>query len=104
MNAIVKGLSVAGVAGLVALAAAAPAEARKGRNAAAIGGFVAGAAIGAAAANASSNSYYTAPGYRSGYYYEPGPYAYEGPAYVVPRGGRCWVATDDRGYGYWGRC
>ncbi|MCX7297505.1 MAG: hypothetical protein NTU64_11660 [Hyphomicrobiales bacterium] len=95
--------------GAFALALASPSEARNGRNAAAIGGFAAGAVLGAAIAN-SNNGYYGGPGY---YYqepvYAPG-YAYEpAPVYVSPRrgyrGGGCWIATDtSRGYGYYGAC
>ena len=84
---VTKPLAVLGVACAMALAAAAPSEARSGRNAAAIGagvaGFAVGAAVGAAAANANRGyyhgGYYAAPAY--GYYGEPG-YAYSEPAYV----------------------
>lgn len=112
MTKITKGIAAVGVAGLVALAATAPAEARKGRNAAAIGGFVAGAAVGAAVAG-SSRSYYGGPGgYYGPTYYEPAPtyygggYAYEpAPTYYAPAPRRCWISTDStRGYGYYGRC
>jgi hypothetical protein len=58
------------MAGALALALASPSQARDGRNAAAIGGFAAGAVVGAAVAN-SNNGYYG-----NGYYAEPG-YAYE---------------------------
>ena len=119
MHALTKTMTAVGVAGMVALVAAAtPAEARKGRNAAAIGGFIAGAAVGAAVAG-SNNHYYSGPGYYAGPgYYEP---RYDGPGYrsygysteigQAPsgpypyRGGRCWVSTDsDRGYGYYRAC
>ncbi|HVZ53882.1 MAG TPA: hypothetical protein VG986_18080 [Pseudolabrys sp.] len=54
-------------------------------------GFVGGAILGSALAA----PYYYGPGYYApGYYYAPPP----GPAR------RCWVRTDDRGYGYWGLC
>lgn len=111
MSNITKGIAAVGIASLVALAAAAPAEARKGRNAAAIGGFVAGAAVGAAVA--SSNRNYGGPGgYYGPTYYEPAPtyygggYAYEAaPTYYAPAPSRCWHSTDStRGYGYYGRC
>ncbi len=74
MSKFVKYIAAVALAGALALAAATPSEARKGRNAALIGGLAAGALIGAAVANA-NNGYYYGPGY-----YEPG-YAYE-PAYV----------------------
>lgn len=51
-------------------------------------GFVGGAIVGSALA---APYYY---GYGPGYYYAPP----AGPAH------RCWVKTDDRGYGYWGLC
>jgi uncharacterized low-complexity protein len=81
MNKFVKIAAAATLTGAMALALASPSEARNGRNAAAIGGFVAGAAVGAAVAN--SNSGYYGNGYYgngNGYYAEPG-YAYE-PAYA----------------------
>ncbi|MEI8277188.1 MAG: hypothetical protein WCG00_14450 [Hyphomicrobiales bacterium] len=109
MNKFVKFAVAATMTGAFALALASPSEARNGRNAAAIGGFAAGAVLGAAIAN-SNNGYYGGPGY---YYqepvYAPG-YAYEpAPVYVSPRrgyrGGGCWIATDtSRGYGYYGAC
>ncbi len=109
MNKFVKFAVAATLTGAFALALASPSEARNGRNAAAIGGFAAGAVLGAAIAN-SNNGYYGGPGY---YYqepvYAPG-YAYEpAPVYVSPRrgyrGGGCWIATDtSRGYGYYGAC
>ena len=109
MNKCVKFAVAATMTGAFALALASPSEARNGRNAAAIGGFAAGAVLGAAIAN-SNNGYYGGPGY---YYqepvYAPG-YAYEpAPVYVSPRrgyrGGGCWIATDtSRGYGYYGAC
>ena len=109
MNKFVKFAVAATMTGAFALALASPSEARNGRNAAAIGGFAAGAVLGAAIANP-NNGYYGGPGY---YYqepvYAPG-YAYEpAPVYVSPRrgyrGGGCWIATDtSRGYGYYGAC
>jgi hypothetical protein len=73
MKTIIKYATAATLAGALALAMATPSQARAGRNAAVIGGFAAGAVIGAAAAN----SYY-GPGYydEPGYVYAPG-YAYE---------------------------
>jgi hypothetical protein len=112
MRTIVKCAAAVALAGTMAVAAASPSQARYGRNAAAIGGFAAGALVGAAAANAASTSYYG-----PGYYYEPGytsapAYAYEpAPVYVAPapryyyRSDRCWHVTDStRGYGYYGAC
>ncbi|MCX7314305.1 MAG: hypothetical protein WCG92_10470 [Hyphomicrobiales bacterium] len=78
MNILGKSAIVLGLAGAMALGSMSASEARNGRNAAVaagVGGFVAGAAIGAAAAN---NSYYSGGGYDS-YSYEP---AYSEPAYV----------------------
>ena len=77
MRTFLKYAMAATVTGALALAAASPSEARGGRNAALIGGFAAGAVIGAVAAN----SYYGGPGY----YYGPGPAYYgPGPAYYGP--------------------
>jgi hypothetical protein len=107
MKTMIKYAAAATLAGALAVGMATPSQARHGRNAAAIGGFAAGALVGAAAAGAANNSYYYGggPGY-----YAPGPYAYEAaPVYVEPqyeyRGGRCWHWTDqNRGYGYYGHC
>jgi len=95
MKTILKYAATVALTGAIALAAAAPSEARNGRNAAAIGfgvGAVAGAAIASSAYN--NGYYYGDPGYAygPGYAYEPGPidgsYAYDpGPRY---------------GYGYYG--
>ena len=96
MKTIIKFAATAALTGALALAAAAPSEARDGRNAAAAIGFGVGAVAGAAIANSAynngyyGNGYYADPGYAyepgyvdSGYAYEPGPmdgsYAY-GPA------------------------
>ncbi len=105
---IFKFVAAATLTGALALAAVTPSEARGGRNAAAIGGFAAGALLGAAVAR-SNNGYYDR-GYAPGYLADPG-YAYEQePVYVQPRrayrgGGKCWVVTDSsRGYGYYGAC
>ena len=86
MRTVLKYAMAATVTGALALAAASPSEARGGRNAALIGGFAAGALVGAAVAN----SYYGGPGYYYGpgpAYYGPGPYAYEpAPVYApAPR-------------------
>jgi hypothetical protein len=75
MRLLGKTAIVLGMAGAMALGSMTASEARNGRNAAiaaGAGGFVAGAAIGAAAANANA-------GYYGGY----DSYAYE-PAYVAP--------------------
>lgn len=82
MNNFVKFAAAAAMTGALALSLATPSEARDGRNAAAIGGFAAGAVVGAAVAGSANNGYYQDRGYyaRRGYYAEPG-YAYEGYAY-----------------------
>jgi hypothetical protein len=92
MKTILKYTTAAVLAGAMALALASPSQARNGRNAAAIGGFVAGAAVGAAVANSNSGYYYSEPGYAygptyaepayEGYAYEPAPTYYRtGPSY-----------------------
>ncbi|HZL32093.1 MAG TPA: hypothetical protein VFC54_13690 [Pseudolabrys sp.] len=84
MKTILKYTTAVVLAGAMALAVASPSQARHGRNAAAIGGFVAGAVIGSAVAS-SNNGYYGEPDYAydPGYAYEG--YAYEpGPTYVAP--------------------
>jgi hypothetical protein len=107
-TAILKYAGATAVVAALALATAAPSQARHGRNAALFGGLAAGAVIGAAAANA--NNYYYGPGYYGpNYAYGPGPYAYEpAPVYAAPGpsyGGRCWHDSDSsRGYGYYGAC
>jgi len=80
MKTIVKYAAAAALTGALALAAVTPGQARNGRNAAIIGGFAAGAVVGAAAASAANDGYYYGPG--PGYAYEPGyvddgAYAYE---------------------------
>jgi hypothetical protein len=90
MRLLGKTAIVLGMAGAMALGSMTASEARNGRNAAiaaGAGGFVAGAAIGAAAANANAGYYYgSGYGYDS-YAYEPAyaydSYAYE-PAYAAP--------------------
>ena len=110
MRTVLKYAAAVALTGALALAATSPSQARHGRNAALIGGFAAGAAIGGFAA-ANSGYYYGGPGY----YYGPGPvyydpYAYEpAPVYVAPapvyRRGGCWHETDSsRGFGYYGAC
>jgi hypothetical protein len=110
MKTIVKYAAAAALTGALALAAVTPGQARNGRNAAIIGGFAAGAVVGAAAASAANDGYYYGPG--PGYAYEPGyvddgAYAYEpAPAYELAptygyrtyryRGESCAV---DMGYG-----
>lgn len=99
MKTFLKYAGVIGVAGVMALAATSPSQARDGRNAAAIGGFVAGAAIGAAAANANNGYYYNRGyAYEPGYVYDGGPYAYEpAPTYY---GGPAAAPTYYSGPGY----
>jgi hypothetical protein len=97
------------VAGMLALAAASPSEARNGRNAAAIGlgvgAAVAGAAIASSAAyNNGYYGYYGDPGYAygPGYTYAPG-YAYDSYAYVpAPAYGYGYSYAPSYGYGYYG--
>ena len=77
MKTFIRYAAAATLAGALAVAMATPSQARHGRNAALIGGFAAGALIGAAAANGGYGYY--GPGY--GYYgpgYAGGPY---GPCY-----------------------
>lgn len=72
------------------------------------GGVAAGLALGAIA-GAAARPYY-APG--PTYYYDEPAYVYDGdpaPYYAPPPPpprpyGRCWVQTDDRGYGHWRPC
>ena len=101
MNNFVKFAAAATLTGAMALALATPSQARDGRNAAAIGGFAAGAVVGAAVANSANNGYYADRGYyydEPAYAYEPAPrtyyyndpsaptYAYEpAPRYYAPR-------------------
>ncbi len=73
MNHFTKFAAAAALTGALALALASPSEARNGRNAAAIGGFAAGAIVGAAVASSANNGYYA----DRGYYYDEPAYAYE---------------------------
>jgi hypothetical protein len=75
MRLLGKTALVTGVAAAMALGSMTASEARNGRNAALAGGFIAGAAIGAAAANANSGYYGRGYGYDS-YAYAPG-YGYD---------------------------
>ncbi len=69
MKTILKYAATVALTGAIALAAAAPSEARGGRNAAAAVGFGVGAVAGAAiASSAYNNGYYADPGYA----YAPG--------------------------------
>jgi hypothetical protein len=70
MRTIIKYATAAALTGALAVAMATPSQARHGRNAAAIGGFAAGAVVGAAAANAAYGPYYD---YGPGYAYDAGP-------------------------------
>jgi hypothetical protein len=93
MKTILKYAATVALTGAIALAAAAPSEARNGRNAAAIG-FGVGALAGAAIASSAYNNgyYYGDPGYAyaPGYAYDDA-YAYDSYAYQpAPR------------YGYYG--
>lgn len=82
MKMIVKTAAIAALAGVMAVGAMTPSQAR-GRWIGPAAGFVAGAAIGAAVANANSNYYYGSgdPYYDDSYAYAPG---YAAPAYVAP--------------------
>lgn len=73
MNHFVKLAAAAAMTGALALTLATPSEARDGRNAAAIGGFAAGAVVGAAVASSANRGYYE----DRGYYYDEPAYAYE---------------------------
>jgi hypothetical protein len=110
MNSTIK-KAAAGATLIAALAlATTPSQARWNRGEAAAAGFVAGAAVGAAATSSYYGPRYYGPGYPSGYY--GGAYAYEpvysepvysAPVYAAPSS--CWITTDDaRGYGYHGAC
>ena len=88
INRTTKTAMAIALAGALAVTAVTPSFARGGRIAAGIVGFAAGAAIGAAAANANRGYYYGEPyaynsGYAPAYAYEPG-YAYD----PAPRYGR----------------
>jgi hypothetical protein len=121
MKMTTKYAVTAALAGALAISAATPSFARNGRIAAAAGaGLVAGAVVGAAAANA-NNGYYGPNAYSSGYVagpYASNAYAYEPePVYQAPAraayGGTCWVQLhrdqddgmpDGDTLGYWGSC
>ena len=97
MKTIGKYATAMALTGMLALAAASPSEARKGRNAAAIGfgvAALAGAAIASSAYNGGYYGYYGGPGY--GYAYAPG-YAYDSYAYEP---GYAHVAPSYDYYGY----
>ena len=88
MKTFIKYATAVTLAGALAVAIATPSQARDGRNAAVIGGFAAGAVVGAAAANNYygpgygyyNNSYAYEPGYTDGYAYAPAS-NYYGPRY-----------------------
>ncbi|MDO9413099.1 MAG: hypothetical protein Q7T81_11050 [Pseudolabrys sp.] len=87
MNTFVKFAAAATMTGALALAMATPSEARNGRNAAAIGGFAAGAVVGAAVASSANNGYYADD------------YAYE-PAYTDRSYSRTYYGGDATPYAY----
>ena len=92
MRLLGKTAIVAGLAGAMALGSMTASQARFRAGPAAAAGFVAGAALGAAAANSGYygyNAYAYDPGY-SGYAYEP---AYTPPSYYGP-------VTPSYSYGY----
>jgi hypothetical protein len=106
MKMFIKYASAAALAGALAVAMATPSQARHGRNAALIGGFAAGAVIGAAAANSYygpgygyyDDGYAYAPGYADAYAYEPAP-NYYGPRSYYNRGDRsCMVSPGSVNY------
>jgi hypothetical protein len=116
MNSMIK-KAAAGATLVAAIAlATTPSQARWSRGEAAAAGFVAGAAVGAAATSSYYGPRYYGGGPAYGYGYSGGAYAYEpvysepayggpvyAPAYAAPSS--CWVTTDDaRGYGYYGAC
>jgi len=112
MNSMIR-KTAAGATLIAAIAlAVTPSQARWSRGEAAAAGFVAGAAVGAAATSSYYGPrYYGGPAYGYGYY-GGGAYAYE-PAYSEPVYGApvyaapssCWITTDNaRGYGYYGPC
>ncbi|MGB7259522.1 MAG: hypothetical protein WBD48_15715 [Pseudolabrys sp.] len=93
LKTVAKGITMLGVAGALAIAAATPSQARwyhHGDAAAAGVGFAAGAAVGAAASNAYYGPAYYGPGY--------GAYAYE-PAYTYRYQQRSPSCIGDGGYG-----
>src|SRR5689334_15822931 len=108
MKTIIKYAAAAALTGALALAAVTPGQARNGRNAAIIGGFAAGAVVGAAAASAANDGYYYNDGYYNGpglgYAYEPGyvddgAYAYEPVPTYQYRGYPTRSCAVDMGYG-----
>jgi len=80
MRNVFKYAAAATLTGALALSFAAPSQAEGGRNAAAAVGFVAGAAVGAAATNYYGDDYAYEPAY-----VEPAPvYVAPAPVYVAP--------------------
>jgi hypothetical protein len=95
MRLLGKTAIVLGIAGAMALGSMTASEARFRAGPAAAAGFIAGAAIGAAAANANAGYYYgSGYGYDS-YAYEP---AYAEPVYTPPS--YYGPVYADPGYGY----
>jgi hypothetical protein len=80
MRTIIKYATAVTLTGALAVAMATPSQARHWHGGAVIGGFAAGALIGAAA----TSGYYGGPGYYYGpdYAYAPGPYVYGEDAYA----------------------
>lgn len=88
MRTAMKYAAALTLTGALAVMTATPSQAAHGRNAAAIGGFAAGALVGAAAANTNYGYYYGDGPY---YAYAPGYYAYDyapAPVYGYARGPR----------------
>jgi len=101
MRLLKKTAIVLGMAGAMALGSITASQARFRAGPAAAAGFVAGAAVGAVAANANAGNYYGSGGYGydsgsgyDSYAYEP---AYAAPAYTSPN---YYGPINNSGYGY----
>lgn len=95
MRLLGKTAIVLGMVGAMALGSMTASQARWRAGPAAVAGFVAGAAIGAAAANANAGYYYGSGGYGyDSYAYEP---AYAAPVYTPPS---YYGPVYDSGYSY----
>jgi hypothetical protein len=92
MNVIMKPAIVLGLAGALALGTMTSSEARNRAWIGAGAGFVAGAIVGGAVANANRGYYYSDPAYAYEPYYAPAP-VYAAPVYADP-------VYSDPGYAY----
>lgn len=105
MKMILRYAAAAALTGAAVFAVATPSDARHFRHGhAALGGFAAGALLGAAAANAGGYYYYDDPGYAyaPGYAYEDDSYAYvPAPTYRYRAYGHPYDCKVDLGYGRW---